>query len=73
MWDAKSRRKPGRWCGISFHKKGGGNWGLVLSSHDRIGGSYKRMNGAGKGKSSRDEGDLLLLLLFAEKKSEGHG
>ena len=43
------------------------------SCHDRIGGSYKRMNGAGKGKSCRGEGSLLLLLLLAEKKSEGHG
>ena len=31
------------------------------------------MNGAGKGKSCRGEGDLRLLLLFAEYKSEGHG
>ena len=29
------------------------------------------MNGAGKGKSCSGEGDLLLLLLFAEKMSEG--
>ena len=33
------------------------------------------MNGGGKGKPCRDDADrgLLLLLLFAEKKSEGHG
>ena len=48
-------------------------WGLVLLSHDRIGGSYKKMRGAGKRKSCRDEGGLLLLLLYVEKKSTGHG
>ena len=31
------------------------------------------MNGAGKGKSCRDERDLLLKQLFAEKKYEGQG
>ena len=30
-------------------KKGKGNWGLVLSSHDRKGENGKCMNGAGEG------------------------
>ena len=35
--------------GFSSEKKAEGTGGLVLSSHDRNGGGYKRMNGAGKG------------------------
>ena len=46
--------------------------GLVLSSHGRIKGNYKKVNGAGKGKSCWGEGGLLRLLIFAEKKSEGY-
>ena len=44
-----------------------------LSSYDRNGWSFKRMNWAGKGRSCRGEGGSLLLLLFADKKYEGHG
>ena len=44
--------------------------GLVLSSHDRNGGSYKRKSGVVKSYSCRGEGGLLLSLLFAGKQSE---
>ena len=47
--------------------------GLVRSSHDRKGGSYKMMNGAGEGKSCRRDGFLPLLFIFAENKSAGRG
>ena len=43
-------RKYTRMCGVSLHKKGRGDWGLFLYSHDRNGRSYKRMNVAGQGK-----------------------
>ena len=56
VWDARSRIKHGRLCG-NPHKKGRGEWRLILSSHGGIGGKYKR-NGAVKGKSCRDEGAL---------------
>ena len=46
--------------------------GVVISFHDMNGRSYKRINGAGKGKTCRGVGSMLFLLLFAEK-SEGHG
>ena len=46
--------------------------GISPTSHDRNGGSYRRMNRVGK-RSCRDEEGLLLLLLFAEKQSERHG
>ena len=46
---ARHRRKHRRWCGVPLHRRGRGGLGLVLSSHDRSGGSYKRMNGVGKG------------------------
>ena len=46
---------------------------LVLSFFNRNGGSYRRMNGTGKGKSCRSDGCLLLLLLFVVRKSEGYG
>ena len=59
--------------GFPSTRRAEGTGGLVLSFHDRFGRSYKRTNGAGKGKSCRGEGDFLLLLLFAEKKSEGYG
>ena len=58
---------------VSLHKKGRGNWVLVLFSHDKIGGSYERVNRTGNGKSCRGKGGFLLLLLFTETKSEGHG
>ena len=64
--------KDGRRCGVPLLKKGRGHWELVLSSHDRKGGTYKRMHGGGKGKSCRREGGLLLLLIFAEE-SDGRG
>lgn len=48
-----------------------GGVGLVVFSDDRNGGSYRRMNKEGKGKSCRDEGGLLLLPPFVEKKFEG--
>ena len=44
-------RKDGRRCEASLLKKVSGDWGSVLSSHDRKGGNCKRMNGGGKGKS----------------------
>ena len=47
-------------------------WGLVLSSHVRKGGNCKRMNGAGKGKTCKLSKVYFLLLIFTEKKSEGH-
>ena len=59
--------------GVLLHEKGRRDKGLVLPSHDRNGGGFRRMNGAGRGKSCRSEGGLLLLLLTAEKKTEGHG
>ena len=71
MWDLRDMKKNRRYESPLL-KKGRGEWGLVLSSHDRKAGSCKSMNGAGKGKSYRG-GDLLLLLLFAEKKSDGRG
>ena len=37
--------------GFLLHKKYRGRCGLVLSCHDRNRGSYKRMNGVGKGSS----------------------
>ena len=58
---------------ILLHKGRGEGLEIVLLSYDRNGGSYKTMNGAGKGKSCRDEGGLFLLLIFAEKTSEEHG
>ena len=45
--------------------------GLILSYHDRNGGSYRRISRVEKGLYSRAEGGLLLL--FAVKQSEGHG
>ena len=51
LWDARRRRKNGRMCGIPVHKNGKDHWRFVLSSYDRNGGSYKKMNGAGKGRS----------------------
>ena len=45
-----------------------GDMMIVISSHDRNGGRYSRMNEVGKGKSCWDEGSLLLL--FSEKKSQ---
>ena len=71
--DAKERRKYGRNCGVLLHRKDRGARGSVLSSDDKNGESCKRMNGIGKGKSCKGEGYLLLLLLFVEKQSEGHG
>ena len=54
-------------------KKKRGDWGLVLSSHYSKEGNGKYMNGAGKENSPVGEGGLLLLQMFAEKKSEGRG
>ena len=51
----------------SFPRKGQWELGLVLSSLDRIGGSYKRKNRAGKGKSCRGERGFILLLNFTIK------
>ena len=73
MWNARYIGKDGRRCGAPLFNKGRGNWGLVLFSHGRKGGSSIRMYGARKGKSCRIElGGLLLLLRFAEK-SNGRG
>ena len=66
-------RKDERMCGFPPHKKGRGDWGLVLSSHCWNGGSYRRMAGVKKGKYCRGgERGLLLQSLFAEKQSDGH-
>ena len=46
-----------------------GIWRVELFFHDRSEGSYNRMNGAVEGESCWSEGELHLLLLFAEKKS----
>ena len=66
-------RKDGRRCEAPLTKKGIWGLGLVLSSHDRKEGNCKRMNGAVKGKSCSVKGSLLLLLILAEKKSNGRG
>ena len=50
--------------------KGREDWRLVLSSHNRNGGNYRRMNGFGKVKSCRGEVGSIFLHLFADKKSE---
>ena len=42
--DSRNKRKHGRWCGVLFHMRVTGGQGLVLSSHDRKGVSYIRMN-----------------------------
>ena len=47
--DARNRRKHGRWCLVLLHRRSRGDYGLVLSSHDMNGGSYRRMNEVGKG------------------------
>ena len=39
-------------------------WGLVISSLDRNGESYKRMNGVRKGKPCNGKESFLLSLLF---------
>ena len=70
--DARDWKKYGRISGVLFHWKDRGDWGLVLSSHDRNGGSYNGMIGAGKWKSCRDGGGLIFPLLSAEKQSEEH-
>ena len=67
MWDERDMRKYGRECGITLLMKRREDWGLVQTSHDRKGGSCKKINGAGKGKSFRGEGILLLLLIFGKK------
>ena len=46
-----------------------GIWRVELFFHDRSEGSYNRMNGAVEGESCWSEGELHLLLLFAENKS----
>ena len=71
MWDARYTRKYGIRCGAPLLNKDRGGRGLDLSSHERKGGSFKRINGTGKGKSYLGEGGLLLLLIFAEKRSVG--
>ena len=68
MLDAWNRRKY-RWrCGVPLHKNRQGELEINhISSHDKNGGSYKKLYGAGKGKSCRSEGGLLLPLLFARR------
>ena len=65
LLDAMERRKYGPRFGVLLHRKG--RWGqeLVLSSLDRNGESYKRMNGVGKGSSCKGGGGSLLPLLFS--------
>ena len=46
--DVRSMRKHGRWYGVLLHRKSRWGYGLIVSSHDRNGGSYKSMNGVGK-------------------------
>ena len=67
MWNARDMGKEGGMCGNPLFKKGRGDWRLVISCHDRNGGSCIRINGAGAGKSCRGEGGILPLLIFAEK------
>ena len=57
-------------CRAPLLKNGTGDSGVVLFCHGRNGGSCKRMNGAGKGKSCRGAAGLLLLFIFVEKKSD---
>ena len=40
------------------------DWSLVLFSHDRSGGSYRRINRVEKGKTCRGKEGLLLMSLF---------
>ena len=47
--DARNRRKHGRWCGVPLNNRERGGLRSVLSSHERNGGSYKRMIVIGKG------------------------
>ena len=49
--DVRDRIKYGPRYGIPLHRKGRGGQGLVPSFYDRNRGSYKRMNGVGKGSS----------------------
>ena len=46
--DAMGRRIHGTVVWVPFHRKDRVGYELVLSSHDRKGGSYKRMNGVEK-------------------------
>ena len=39
--DARDGIKYGRRCGVLLHKKCRGDWGLVISSHDRNGGKSR--------------------------------
>ena len=47
--DARNRRKHGQWCGVPLHRRSSEDYELVLSSHDRNGGSYRRINEVLKG------------------------
>ena len=53
--DGECEEHEKRWTEVwgSHIMKGKEDWELVLFSHDRKGGSYKRLNGAEKGKSCR--------------------
>ena len=42
--DVRDKRRYGSRCGIPLHRKNKWGQGLVLSSHDINGGSYKRIN-----------------------------
>ena len=71
--DERKRRKHGRWCGVPIHRRDRGGYGLVLCSHYRNGGSYRKMNKVMKGYFCRAYKALLPPLPFAGKQSEGHG
>ena len=60
--DGHDKRSTG--VRVLLFKKYGGDWGLILSSHNRKGGNCKRMNVPGKGIACKGYGDLLLLLMF---------
>jgi len=47
---------------------GRGDWSVVQSSRNGIGGGCSRMSGVGNGKSCKVEEGLLFLPLFAKKK-----
>ena len=73
MWDVPKEKNNGS-VRVLYTQEGQRGLGIIpISSHDRNRGSYKGMNGSGKEKSCRGEGYLLLLLLFAENKSERDG
>ena len=56
--------KNGRMHGIRVYNKGRGDRKLVLFFHDRNEASFRRMNGAGKGKSCIEWWEVIFLYCY---------